>query len=154
MVNIPGKSLLLTIAGIACSTVLLHAQPLHGARSFTHQDTLRGTLSEQRIWWDVLKYDITVRPDYDTKTITGRNIISYSIVTRSHPDTMQVDLQEPMVIDSIWADHTRTGYTRNGNAFFVFIPKQGNATTATLTIWYHGKPREAVKPPWDGGWIW
>jgi hypothetical protein len=23
-----------------------------------------------------------------------------------------------------------------------------------ITIYYHGKPREAVRPPWDGGWIW
>ena len=169
MVNIPGKCyeydapagpdvrmlrhlLLLTVMLMACA--LLQAQPLHGQRSFTHQDTLRGTLSEQRTWWDVLKYDITVQPDYDTKTIIGKNIISYSIVTRQHPDTMQIDLQEPMVIDSLFSGAVKTTYTRNGNAFFVFIPKQGNATTGVLTIWYHGKPREAVRPPWDGGWIW
>ena len=22
-----------------------------------------------------------------------------------------------------------------------------------VTIYYHGTPREAVRPPWDGGWI-
>jgi len=154
MVNIPGKTSLSVTLALCLATAFLHAQPLHGPRSFTHQDTLRGTLSAQRTWWDVLKYDITVQPDYDTKTITGKTIISYSINSHVHTDTMQVDLQEPMVIDSIFAEEVKTSYTREGNVFFVVIPKQGNATEARLTIWYHGKPREAVRPPWDGGWIW
>ncbi|RZM08125.1 MAG: M1 family peptidase, partial [Pedobacter sp.] len=25
---------------------------------------------------------------------------------------------------------------------------------ASLTIYFSGKPRKAVRPPWDGGWIW
>ncbi|HRB23791.1 MAG TPA: M1 family metallopeptidase, partial [Ferruginibacter sp.] len=24
----------------------------------------------------------------------------------------------------------------------------------SVTVYYHGKPREAKMPPWDGGWIW
>src|SRR5882724_11636432 len=130
MVNIPGKSFLPVIF-CACFIAALPAgaQPLHGARSFTRQDTLRGSLSLQRTWWDVTKYDITVQPDYDSKTIRGKNIISYSITSQRHTDTAQVDLQEPMIIDSVFAGTVKTSYTRNGNAFFVYIPKQGNTTT-------------------------
>lgn len=29
--------------------------------------------------------------------------------------------------------------------------KPGNDS---VTVYYHGKPREAKMPPWDGGWIW
>ncbi|HEY4148668.1 MAG TPA: M1 family metallopeptidase [Chitinophagaceae bacterium] len=155
MVNIPGKSLLLTfLCTCFIASASLQAQPLHGARSFSHQDTLRGTLSPQRTWWDVTKYEITVQPDFDSKTIRGKNIISYSITRQKHSDTAQIDLQEPMVIDSVFAGSTRTAYTRDGNAFFVYIPPQGNTTTGAITIYYHGHPREAVRPPWDGGWIW
>jgi hypothetical protein len=39
---------------------------------FTQADTLRGSngIFEQK--WDVLHYDITVEPDYNSKTIIGR----------------------------------------------------------------------------------
>jgi len=158
MVNITRKTfckpVVPAIAILIMAGSLLQAQPLHGPHSFTHQDTLRGTLSEQRNWWDVQQYDISVTPDYATKTIMGKTIIRYSINVHTHTDTMQIDLQEPMVIDSILAGTVKATYTRDGNAFFVVIPRQGNATSAALTIWYHGKPREAIRPPWDGGWIW
>ncbi len=34
------------------------------------------------------------------------------------------------------------------------MPAQGSDTSGSVLVYYHGKPREAVKPPWDGGWIW
>ena len=39
---------------------------------FTHADTLRGSITPERAWWDVLRYDITVKPDYENKTIEGK----------------------------------------------------------------------------------
>ena len=27
-------------------------------------------------------------------------------------------------------------------------------TEQQIEIYYHGKPKEAIRPPWDGGWIW
>src|ERR1041385_8792722 len=49
------------------------AQPLSSKKQFTHQDTLRGTITPERAWWDVLRYDIAVTPDYNTKTIQATN---------------------------------------------------------------------------------
>lgn len=45
------------------------------SKTFTHADTLRGSITPQRIWWDVIKYDITIKPDYKNKT-TGERIQS------------------------------------------------------------------------------
>ncbi|PYO40684.1 MAG: peptidase M1, partial [Gemmatimonadetes bacterium] len=50
-------------------------------------------------------------------------------------------------------------YRRDGNAFFVTLrrpPRTGGGGGAldTLTVYYHGKPRVARRPPWDGGFIW
>ncbi|MBS1567138.1 MAG: M1 family peptidase, partial [Bacteroidetes bacterium] len=154
MVNITPKSYLFIVAAIVFSCSCAEAQPLHGQRSFTRQDSLRGSLSPARTWWDVLKYDISVQPDYAAKTITGKTIISYSINAHKHTDTMQIDFQQPMIVDSIVCGRTKAAYTRDGNVCFVTTPPSGNATTGSITIWYHGKPREAVRPPWDGGWIW
>jgi hypothetical protein len=66
---------------------------------YTHQDTLRGTITPERAWWDVLRYDISVQPDYSNKTITGISKIQFKVLTDGN--LMQIDLQEPLVIDSI-----------------------------------------------------
>ena len=34
---------------------------------FTKADTLRGSLNENRDWFDVLKYDIHVTPNFESK---------------------------------------------------------------------------------------
>lgn len=69
--------------------------------TFTRADSLRGTLNKERDWWDVQRYDITIEPDYDQKTTTGSNIITYKTVKAVHPGILQIDLQEHLQIDSI-----------------------------------------------------
>lgn len=126
--------------------------------TFTHADSLRGTNGPQRDWWDVQYYDITFQPDYLTKTIKGSIVITLKVVkpTGGHPDTVQIDLQQPLKIDSIFlADQTPvTGYHRDGNAYFVPVPAWKQGQSEKLHIYYHGQPKEAVKPPWDGGFVW
>ncbi|MDB5230577.1 MAG: family metallopeptidase [Chitinophagaceae bacterium] len=143
-------------AVILLFSVVSEGQLLQNDTSFTHQDTLRGTLRPERTWWDVLKYDITVQPDFDTKTIKGSNTIHFF---DNGGKTMQIDFQEPMQIDSIISEGKSLGYRREGNVFWVsyrdslktYKIKPGNRS---LTIYFHGKPKEAIRPPWDGGWIW
>src|SRR5688572_21772184 len=62
----------------------------------TAQDSLRGSITAERAWWDVVKYDITVEPDAITKTITGSNVITFRALNDG--ERMQIDLQEPMEI--------------------------------------------------------
>lgn len=134
----------------------LQAQPFKKDQQFSHADTLRGSDGPGRTSWDVLRYDISVKPDYASKTIQGRNTITYSDKGVS---LMQIDLQEPMQIDSIMKGNIHYGYTREGNVYWVRLrngeqPAGFNPEKSELTIYFHGKPREAVRPPWDGGWIW
>src|SRR6478735_7314319 len=67
-------------------------------KSFTHADTLRGSISPERAWWDVLRYDITVKPDYETKTTEG--FVTITLRAKNNAGSMQVDLQQPLEIDS------------------------------------------------------
>ncbi|CAN5754930.1 M1 family metallopeptidase [soil metagenome] len=130
------------------------AQPLGKKVQYSHADTLRGSNGPGRMYWDVLHYEITVKPDYATKTIEGKNTISYM---DNGVTTMQVDLQQPMIIDSVVKDGQQFQFTRDGNVYWVQLRKETGkiapAKTA-LTVYFHGKPREAIRPPWDGGWIW
>src|SRR5689334_14857433 len=75
------------------------AQPLSNKKQYSRQDTLRGTITPERAWWNVLRYDIQVTPDYTTKTIQGKNRITISILKAG--STLQLDLQDPMIIDEI-----------------------------------------------------
>lgn len=122
---------------------------------FTRADTLRGSITPERAGWNVLHYTITVKPDFATKTISGSNGIKYQVVSDSFPLFMQIDLQEPLIIDSIlFKDSLKLNFTRDGNAWQVAVPKQKKFSVDSIMIYYHGTPHEAIDPPWDGGWIW
>ena len=82
---------------------------------------------------------------------------------------MQIDLQHPLTIDSIIYHNGKIEFKKiDTNAYNTFLKsvesktymdkiKGGKGITDNenqITIYYHGKPREAIRPPWDGGWIW
>jgi aminopeptidase N len=123
---------------------------------FTYQDTLRGSNGPGRDWWDVKYYDLTVTPDYTTKTIQGKNRILVEWLRFSGNDMqMQIDLQYPMVMDSVVYGNISLKFQREGNTWNIIWPQTpDHVKESAFIIYYHGKPREAVNPPWDGGWIW
>jgi aminopeptidase N len=72
---------------------------------------------------------------------------------------MQIDLQQPLAIDSAFdMDKNKSyhlNYEREGNVYWVHFhktPKVG--AEKIIRIYYHGQPREAKNPPWDGGVTW
>jgi aminopeptidase N len=136
------------------------SQPLHQKGKFTHQDTLRGSIGAERAWWDVQHYDITVTPDFNTKTISGKTTIQYKVLPNQKSDYLQIDLQKPLTIDTIfyngklYINYPAKPYYNEGNVWHIPLPKAPVNSVQSITIVYHGKPREAVNPPWDGGWIW
>jgi len=151
-VNIPARFFVLLLLGLLFLQPV-NSQLLHKQEAFTHQDTLRGSLNAERTWWDVMRYDITVSPDYASKTISGNTVITFKILSAGK--TMQIDMQEPMNITAISLHSQPVTYIREGNVYHVNI---GNTpaigSIQQLLIAFSGKPREATRPPWDGGWIW
>ena len=125
---------------------------------YSHQDTLRGSIGEGRKKWNVLHYDITVSPDILKKTISGFNEIQF---IDSGVSIIQIDLQEPMQIDSIKYINTSIPFTREENVYWVKLNADRNnefnnnkPSIKSIMIYFQGKPKQAVMPPWDGGWIW
>ncbi|MFN8252573.1 MAG: M1 family metallopeptidase [Ferruginibacter sp.] len=157
--------LLTALSILLLSIIHSHAQPLKPLQKFTHADTLRGTYGSSRDWWDVLKYDLHVKFNIPDSTISGYNEILYKVLHSGAP--MQIDLQEPMIIDSvvqIFTDNKthQLGLRKDGNAYFVLFPHPSTPLqpqkfkpyTAKVKVYFHGKPRIARRPPWDGGLIW
>jgi aminopeptidase N len=136
------------------------AQPLQYKQKFTLQDTLRGSITPERAWWDVQRYDVTITPDYLSRSITGKSTIQYKVVQDIHTDYIQIDLQQPLKADTIYYDdklyinYPAKPYFNKGNVWFIPLPKSSKNSIHSLTICYHGVPRVARTPPWDGGWIW
>jgi aminopeptidase N len=132
---------------------LANAQAQRPAPMFTHADTLRGTDGPARSWWNAEFYDLHVRVSPADSSISGHNTITYRVI---RPDQeMQIDLQPPLVVDSIVQDGRRLDSRRDGNAFFVSLTEAQRAGDRhAVTVYYHGQPRAARRPPWDGGYIW
>ncbi len=121
---------------------------------FTKNDTLIGSNTSYRNWWDVKHYNISVTPNYNSKSITGSNKIEY-LVTKILPSLlMQIDLQTPMQIDSLFLDELKyTNYKKENNRYIIELPKQQLNSTHYLTIYFSGYPKIAINPPWSGGWV-
>lgn len=155
-----------TAALLLCMVISCQAQPLNQKKGFTRQDTLRGSLGSERTWWDVLKYRIDVTPDYNSKTISGQVSMSIKKTGMGKTTRMQIDLQEPMILDSVFyythdkykkvRRRTSVPFTREGNVYWLETKAFNDKINPEFSfgLYFHGKPREAVRPPWDGGWIW
>jgi aminopeptidase N len=121
---------------------------------FTHADSLRGANGPARSWWDVTFYDLHVSVSPADSTIRGRNGIGYRVLQPGATE-MQVDLMQPLEVDSIVQDGRALAYRRDGDAFFVTLAApQPAGARKTVTVHYHGRPIVAQRPPWDGGIVW
>ena len=117
-------------------------------------DTLRGSFTTPgRRWWDVTFYDLHVAIRPNDSTIAGYNGITYKVL---EPATeMQIDLMEPLVVDSMTQDGRKLAYRREGAAFFATLTAPQRAgDRKTVTVYYHGRPQIAKNPPWQGGFTW
>lgn len=149
MLNAVKKAYLLVVAMLYMGTVLT-AQP---GKSFTHADTLKGSVTPQRAWWDVLYYDLAVKISIGDSSVSGSNTFTYKVVAPSLE--MQIDLMKPLWIDSIMQDGRRLAFRRDGNAYFAMLQSaQEPGSQKEITVWYQGKPIAARNAPWDGGIVW
>ena len=99
----------------------------------------------------------------EDSTISGRNTIYFKKLKNGY-NTIQIDLQDPLIIDSIiYYQRIENGqakvvvkeFVNEGNAhFFTFKNDVRFLNQYAVTIYYHGKPQIAKRPPWDGGLIW
>src|SRR5438132_1573613 len=80
---------------------VLHAQG-RAPVVFTHADTLRGSNTPERAWWDVAFYDLQVAVNPADSTVRGRNGITYRVLAA--PREMQIDLRTGLDADSIIQD--------------------------------------------------
>jgi len=122
-------------------------------RIFTHQDTLRGSITPERAWWDLTYYHLDIKVDPSDSTIKGTISVTYRVIEAS--DIMQIDLQEPMNLIRAEQNGKILDFKREGNVFWIEMgetQKPGGIYSLLLT--YGGKPHVSTRPPWEGGITW
>ena len=123
------------------------------AQTFTEQDTLRGSITPERSWWDLNYYHLDIDVNPDDKFISGSNTIRYKVL-KPH-QVLQVDLQAPLQIEKVTQDDKELEIVHNGNAHFIQLEKQQKIGEFNeIIVTYSGHPKEAVRAPWDGGFSW
>ena len=121
--------------------------------TYTRQDSLRGSITPERVWWDLLHYDLYVSVDIPKKSISGKNIVTYTVLN-SH-QLMQIDLQSPMRIEQVKQGDHDLEIVHEGDAHFIKLAEhQVVGDINTIEIIFSGQPREAENAPWDGGFVW
>lgn len=103
---------------IALVATSLHAQK----KQFTRQDSLRGSITKERIWWDLNYYHLDVQVFPTTKSIKGKNTIKYKVL--SPYQVMQIDLQAPLKITRVTQNGKDLKVIHEGNAHFIQLVKK------------------------------
>jgi aminopeptidase N len=146
------KALLLVIIALL-SVNSGFSQLLEQKKTFTRADTLRGSLRPERTCYDVQFYELKVKVDTITKSISGSSEIFFKAVTDIH--VMQVDLNDSFNIDNISYKGKKLYYTREfGAVFIALVTTIPAGAEGSILIKYHGTPIKAKRAPWDGGFVW
>jgi aminopeptidase N len=120
---------------------------------FNHQDTLRGSITKERKWWDLNYYHLDIAVHPEDSTVEGKNTILYSVLEPCQ--IMQIDLQPPLTIFKAMQGGESLEIVHDGNAHFILLFElQQPGTTNELEVFYGGKPHVAENPPWFGGITW
>lgn len=144
---------LLSLLVIVLITTSTQAQLLTDKNSFTRQDTLRGSITPEREWWDLTYYHLDIKVNPDNKFISGKNTVQYKVLKTD--SVLQIDLQPPLNLTKATQNGKELHINHDGNAHFIHLEDSQNINEInTIEVFYEGHPKEAVKAPWDGGISW
>jgi aminopeptidase N len=130
-------------------TTYLFAQ----TENITRQETLRGSVSPEREWWDVQHYQLKVEFLPETRRLSGSNTITFK--TLKPGNKMQIDLQPPLAITKITHGSSQLKFEREGNVYWVMFEKDlPKGVEDKVEVFYEGVPVASKNPPWVGGITW
>ena len=119
----------------------------------TRQETLRGSITPEREWWDLLRYDLQVEFMPATRRLKGSNTITFRTVKPG--SKMQIDLQPPLEITKVTHGDVPLKFEREGNVYWVMLEKElPKGIEDKIEVFYEGVPTVAKNPPWSGGITW
>ena len=127
---------------------------LFSSQEFTKKDTLKGSDTHFRNFWNVKKYDLSVEVNFEEKSVSGINKIAFEITKDIENPVFQIDLQQPMNFEIL--ESGIKNFTSKREDDFIFIETKGKFKKGErhfFNIKYFGNPKMAKNAPWDGGWV-
>jgi len=97
--------------------ITLQIQLSGQVQTFTRQDSLRGSITQERIWWDLVFYHLEVQVNPEDSTIQGSNSVYYLVLKPYR--VMQIDLQPPLRLTAAIQDGRSLKIRHEGNAHFI-----------------------------------
>ncbi len=146
------RHLLFIIGAIFSSINGISQQDFYKYYYFEKSDSLRGQVKQERSCYDVHFYDLQLSVDVHYQTIRGYNDIHFE-ATEDFSD-LQIDLFYNLFVDEITFQGESLEFKRLYNAVFVSFPPQKKGTRGVFRVYYSGKPKRALNPPWEGGFVW
>jgi aminopeptidase N len=121
--------------------------------TISRQEMLRGSVTPEREWWDVLHYHLKVEFLPQSKRLKGSNTITFK--TLKSGNRMQIDLQPPLSVTRVNFGDSQLKYEREGNVYWVTFEKEiPPGVEGKIEVFYEGIPVVARNPPWVGGITW
>jgi aminopeptidase N len=119
----------------------------------SRQEMLRGSVTPEREWWDVLHYELSVAFSPRERSVRGANLITLKVLKPGR--RMQIDLQAPLSVSEVLLDGKALKFEREGNVYWVEFEQDLPAgSEKKIEVRYGGRPKVATNPPWNGGVTW
>jgi len=135
------------------SNLLAQSSFFEHTKKFTRQDSLRGSITPERIWWDLTYYHLEITVDPEKKYINGKNTVQYKVLTPHK--VLQIDLQDPLKLTKVIQNGKELEVVSEGNAHYIHLKDtQKRGEINSLDMYYQGFPKVAKRAPWDGGFSW
>ena len=101
--------------------MFFHFHEKYGLRvnDFDRQDTLRGSITPERAWWDLIYYHLDIAVNPADSTIHGTNTVTYRVINPAN--LMQIDLQEPLKMTAAVQNNKVLDFKREGNVYWIEI---------------------------------
>ena len=117
------------------------------------QEVLRGSITPERVWWDLQHYHLSVEVFPETKRLKGSNTITFQVLEAA--TRMQIDLQTPLEITRVLHSDRELAFEREGYVYWIDFPEAlCPGQEEQITVFYEGQPTESKNPPWEGGISW
>lgn len=112
-------------------------------KSLSYQNQTIGvsTLSEMQEKIDIFYYNIDISIDIELEQISGNVLLSGS-VGLDQPDSIELDLSNSMIVDSIFVDNILSVFMHNDNKIKIPSPESTSPEgyDFNVQIFYHGQP--------------
>jgi len=147
------RKLIVIAIAVVLPLLIVSSHVFAQSQAITRQEMLRGTVTPEREWWDVLHYDLKVQFLPETRMLKGSNEITLKTVKAGNK--MQIDLQPPLAITKVTHGGAELKFEREGNVYWVtFESELAKGVEDKVEVFYEGVPTASKNPPWVGGISW